>query len=87
LLAVRIKQKFMVIETMALLGSVWTVNSVSVQLAWARLREVTMPDHVGLLEEWNARGLSFARSVEQTQLHLLGVLRVEREVYALSVPR
>jgi hypothetical protein len=46
-----------------------------------------MPDHIGLLGKRNAKDLAFSGNIEQAEFHFLRMLRVEREVDALSVPR
>ena len=86
LLAVGIEQKFVVIKTMPLLGSVRAIHSISVQLAGTHFWQIAVPDHVGLLGKRNAKSFTSARNVEQAKFHFLRVLGVEREVDALAVP-
>jgi hypothetical protein len=86
LLAIRVEQKFVVIKTMASFRRIGTKHPISIQLARAYFRQVTVPDHIGLLGKRDAKGLAFSGDVEEAKLHLLRVLRVKREVDALAIP-
>src|SRR5205807_2355208 len=86
LLAVGIKKKFVMVETLALLWSIRTVNTISIQLSRTHLRQVAMPDHIGLLRKWNTKRLPFSRHVEKAKLNFFSMLRIQRKVYALAIP-
>ena len=86
LLAVRIKDKFVGIESMALKRSIWPKDAVSVQLPGTNLRKIPVPNHVGLLGKRDAPNFTFPRNVEKAEVNLLGMFRVESEVNALTVP-
>jgi hypothetical protein len=86
LLAVGIKQKFVMIETMTLLGSIRAVDAVSIQLAGTYFRQISVPYHVSMFGQRDAKILMFPVAVKQAKLHLLRVLGVQREVDALTVP-
>ena len=86
LLAIGVEQKFVVIESVALLRRIGPKHAVPVQLAGTYLRQVAVPDHVSLLGKRNAKRLPFSRNVEQAKFHFLRVLRVEREVDTFTVP-
>lgn len=55
LLAIRIQQKFVVIKTMALLGSIGARYPISVQLAGTSSWQIAVPYHVCLLGKWDAK--------------------------------
>ncbi len=86
LLAIGVEQKFVVIESMALLGRVRAKHAVPVQLAGTHFGQVAVPDHVCLFGERNAKRLAFPGNVEEAKLHFLRVFRVEREVDAFAIP-
>jgi hypothetical protein len=86
LLAIRIEQKFVVIKTMALLGSIRAVDTVSIQLAGTHFWQIPMPHHVSLLGKRDAKRLPPSGVVKQAKLHFLPVLGVQCEVNAFSVP-
>ena len=50
-----VEKKFVVVKTMAFFWSERTIYPVSIQLPWTRFRQVTVPDHVGLLGQRNAQ--------------------------------
>src|SRR5579863_2135229 len=74
------------IETMALLRRIRTIHPVSVQLTRTNFWQVAMPDHVSLFRKRNAKSLTLAGDIKQTEFHLLCVLRVKSEVDPLAVP-
>jgi hypothetical protein len=45
-----------------------------------------MPDHIGLLGKRNAKGFALSRIIEQAEFNFFGVLGIEGEVDALSIP-
>src|SRR5262245_35824499 len=64
-----------------------TMNPVAVELAELDIRQVAMPDLVGLLRQLDPLRLLGRRAgVEKTQLDLRGMLREQREVDPHPVP-
>ena len=60
---------------------------VAVQLPRPDVEQVAVPDEIGPLRQGKTSGLSRrVGAVEEAQLHLLGMLREDREVDTLSVP-
>jgi hypothetical protein len=86
LLAIRIQQKFVVIKTMALLGSIGAIYPVSVQLAGTSSWQIAVPYHVCLLGKRDAKILTSPGAIKQAKLHFLRVLGIQREVNAFAVP-
>jgi hypothetical protein len=63
------------------------VDAVAVELAGEHVRQVRVPDLVGLLRERQAvRFRRRARGIEQAQLDLRGVLGEKREVDPRAIP-
>jgi hypothetical protein len=62
------------------------MHPVTVQLAGPHLRQIGMPDLIGLLRQHHAVDLAPSFGVEQAQLDLLGMLREQREIHAFSIP-
>src|SRR5262249_19476841 len=86
-LRVWIDQQLRGIESIAAVGIVRTVHSISIELAWPHVGEITMPDLVGSLANVDAErfdGVMFA--IEETELDTRRVLGGDREVDALAVP-
>src|ERR1700683_3094911 len=86
LLAIGIQQKFVMIKTVALLGSIRAIDAVSVQLAGTYFWQIAVPYHISLLRKRDAKTLASPCAVKQAKLDLLSVLGVQREVNALTVP-
>ncbi len=83
-----IDQQFLGIEPMPLLRFVGAMHPIAIMLARPESRHIHMPDLVGAFLEANAVGF-FRRvwPIKQAQFHRRRVLRKEREVDTLSVPR
>jgi hypothetical protein len=86
-LGIGIEEQLVGVEAVALLGLVRPVHAVAVEGAGLEARHVPVPDEVGALAQGEALHLLLPGLVEQAQLHLLGVARVDREVDALVVRR
>ena len=83
---VRVEEQLVRIEAMARVRLVRAVHAIAVELARAHLRQTAVPDEVGALAQREAAHLALAGLVEEAQLELLGVLRVDREIHSLAVP-
>src|SRR4029078_2112101 len=84
---VRIEQQLLRIEAMALLRLIRTVHAIAVELAGPRFGQVAMTDVIGLLAQRDALQLAPPAIIEQAQLDAFRMLREQREVDALAVPR
>jgi hypothetical protein len=73
LLGIRIEQKLVGIEAMALIGLVGTVDAIAVELSWAHLVEMHMPDILRALRHDHACALAHTSRIEQAELDLLGI--------------
>ena len=82
---VGVDQQLVCIETQPVLGPVRPMHTIAVDQAGPCLRQVAVPDVVGLLAQLDALAL-VAAPVEQAQLHALGLRREQREVDAMAVP-
>ena len=86
-LGVGIQDQLVRVEAMAEVRRVRAVHAVAVQLARMHVRQVAVPDHVGLLGQRNRQRLDFGVDrVEQAELDAGGVLGEQREVDADAVP-
>ena len=84
---VRIEQDLVGIEAMPLCRLVGAVDPVTVDLVRQDVGQIAVPNQIGALGHGNAAGfLVGVRRVEQAQLHLRGVFRVQGEVHAAAVP-
>src|ERR1700751_1035293 len=63
------------------------VHAVAVKQVRTGIRQINVPDLVGVFRKRDPRLLMTAGSIEQAQLDVLGVSRKNREVDALAVPR
>ena len=64
------------------------VHAVAVQLSGTHVRQIAVPDHVGLLRQRDRQRFRFVvRGIEQAQLDAGRVLRENREVHARRRPR
>jgi hypothetical protein len=87
-LRVGVEDELVRIEAVAALRGEGAVDPVAVQLARVDVRQVAVPDHVGLLGQRDRHrlGLGIER-VEQAELDAGRVLREDGEVDADAVPR
>ena len=83
---VRVDQQLVRVEPVAALGFIGPVDAVAVQLAWAQVRQVAVPDLVRVLGQRHPRRLAPTAGIEKAQLDPLGVHREQREVDAAAVP-
>ena len=87
-LRVRIEQHLERVEPVARRRIVRAVHAIAVQLARPHVRQVPVPDHVGLLGQEDARAFGGGEGrVEETQFDAGGVLGEDGEVDADAVPR
>src|SRR6266404_548883 len=85
-LGVGVDQQLVRIEPMAIGGIEGPVNPVAVKQARTGIRQIGVPDLVGVFRKHDARLLMAAGAIEQAQLDLLGMRRKDREVDAFTVP-
>jgi hypothetical protein len=85
-LGIRIEEKFIVIEAVALLGSVGAIDAKAVNGAWLQTGNVAMPDFVGELGQFDALQLFGARIIEEAEFNLGGIGGKEGKVDALDIP-
>jgi hypothetical protein len=83
---VGVDQQLVVVETVAALGVIGPVHAVAVQLAGPQVRQVAVPDLIGVLRQRQAGDLAAPGGVEQTKLDFLGVQREQGEIDAAPVP-
>ena len=76
----------MMIEAMTTLRIIRAVNAIAVELTRSCIRQVGMPDLVGVLGELYAVELALTGLVEQADLDLFRILREQGEIDALAIP-
>src|SRR5579862_5528311 len=86
LFGVGIEEKLIRIEAMAFGRIVGTKDTISVNESRPGLRQIAVPDLVGLLFQADAVQFSASGLIEQAQLHGFSVFREQGEVNALAVP-
>ncbi len=87
-LRIGVQQEFVGIESMPVFRIVGTVNPVAIELAGLKVGDVNMPNQVGGLRQLdNPARVAGIRRAEQAQLNLFRILREEREVDPLAIPR
>src|SRR4029077_20700414 len=82
----RIEQKLMGIKSVTSLRLIRPVDAVSINSGRANVRQITVPNLVGVFRECDALKFTFTSLVEQAQLDFGRVSREEGEVCALAVP-
>jgi len=80
-------EKFVGIKSVTRLRLITTVDAVSVNSGRSNVRQVTVPNLVGVLRERDSLEFTFASLVEQAQLDFGSVSREESEICTLAVPR
>src|SRR5215212_4987784 len=85
-LGIRIEHKLVGVEAMTMLGFIWAVNSVAVELTGRDVIQITVPDILVALGQLDA--LEFAPSlvIEQAKLDFSGIGREQGKVGAPAVP-
>ncbi len=81
-----VEQQLVGVEPVAGSGVVGAVHPVAVELAGARLGQITVPHLVGVFRERDAGLFVLPRAVEQAQLHFVGVRREQRKIDPLPIP-
>ncbi len=84
--SVGIEHQFVRVEPVPAFGLVGSVDAIAIKQAGAGIRQIAVPDLVRALRQRYAGDLARAAAVEETELHLLGVRREQREVDAGAVP-
>src|SRR5580700_3281920 len=86
-LRIRIEQQLVVIKSVTCGGIVWPVDAIAIKLIGPHVRQIAMPDLVGVFGQHDASLLVLARALEQAQFDLFGMRREQCEVDPLAVPR
>jgi len=86
LFGIGVDQQLVRVETMAGVRLVGAVDAIAVDLPRVRVRQVAVPDLVGVLGQLDALDFGLALVVEQAQLDLCRVRREDGEVDAKAVP-
>ena len=86
-LGVRVEEQLVRIEAMALLRRVFPVHPIAIYGAGPRIRQITVPNLVGVLRQRDALELALAAGIEQAQLDASRVRGEQREVDTETVPR
>ena len=71
---------------MPVLRPVGTMHAIAVQQIGPRVRQIGVPDLVGVFGQPDARHLVVAGGIEEAEIDRLGILREQREIDALAVP-
>src|SRR5262249_22641980 len=85
-LGIGIEQQLVGIEAMAVFGLVRTVHAIAIELAGRHVVEVTVPDILRALRQFDAFELAATLVVEQAKLDLLRMRREQREIGTAAVP-
>ena len=83
---VGIEQQLVMVEAMAPRRIVGSVDPVAVDLPGAGVRQIAVPDLVGVFHQRNPLDFLLAGLVEQAQVHAFGVFREQREIHPPAVP-
>ena len=86
LLGVGIEEELVGVEAVPGRGLVGAVHPVAVDRAGPRVRQIAVPDLVGVFRQLDALEFALASLIEQAELHLGGVGREQGEVDAEPVP-
>ena len=84
-LAVGVEKQFVRIEPVSLQGLVGAMHAVAVKLSRFHVRQIAVPDFVGVFRKLDAGDLDTAAFVEQAKFDTLGVCGKESEVGTLSI--
>ena len=80
---IRVDQKLVRIEAMAVQGIVRPMDAIAIEQARPRARQITMPDVVGALGQRQAR--AFTQTLEKAELDLFRMRREQRKIDAVPV--
>src|SRR6188472_3804864 len=83
---VGIDQQLVGVEAVAMLGFIWPVDAIAVELTRRDVVQIDVPDILGALRQFDAFEFAAALAVEQAELDLLGVGREQRKVGTPAVP-
>ncbi len=86
LLGVRVDQQFVVVEAMAVLRIVRTINTVAVDQPRVSVGQIAVVDLVGVFRKLDTLQLHFTGRIEQAEFDFGGVGREQGEVDAQTVP-
>ena len=85
--SVGVEQQLMGIESVTNFRLIRAVDAVSINGCRSDLRQITVPNLIGVFRECDSLKLPFASLIEQTEFHFGRVSREESEIGALAVPR
>src|SRR5580700_3157383 len=85
LFSIGIKQQLVAVEAKSLGWIVRAVDAIAIRKPRPRLRQIAMPDLVGLLRNIYSMKLAPSGAIKDTQLHSLGMLREESKIHAFSI--
>src|SRR5438552_3492613 len=83
----RIEQELVRIESVSSTRFIRSMHAKTVRGARTDIRQITMPNLVGVFRKGNTLDLAFALSVEDRDLNFRGVCRKQREIGSFSIPR
>ena len=86
LLGVRVEQQLVGIEAVAGRRFVGAVDAEAIDRARPRIRQIAVPDFVGVFRQHDTFGLALARGVEQAEFDFGALRREQREIDAEAVP-
>jgi len=75
------------VEAMTVPRLVRPIDTIAVEGPRPRIRQIAVPDFVGIFRQRNAVDLANTLRIEETELDPLGVRREQGEIDALAVPR
>ena len=85
-LDVGIDQQLVGIEPVPVRRIVGPIDTVAVKQVWTGVRQVGMPNLVGVFRKHDPRLLVSTRAIKQAQLDLLGMRRKDGEIHSFPVP-
>jgi hypothetical protein len=71
---------------MAVARLIGPINTISIERARPCIRQIAVPDLIGVLWQRHTIDLAYTRGIEEAELHSLGMPREQGEVDALTVP-
>src|SRR5712672_188645 len=83
---IRVKQELEMVEPMSSLRFVWTICAIAVGQSRRRIRQIAVPDLVGVFRHCIARDLVPPRRLEQAQVDPFGMCGEHREIDTKPVP-
>jgi hypothetical protein len=86
-LGVRIHDDLVGVEAVTLVGRIWAMDPIAVELARTNVGKIPVPHHIGVLRERDRQRFRVGiRRVEQAELDACRMLGKNREIHAHAVP-